>query len=263
MPEPIDEIQNTVSELKGRIDEVSARQNVSSRKNWIDKLSSLSPLISGVLIAGVGTFATISYNNRQMDINLLNVLDKFRPYITSENPVDRQFGYECFVKLDEEAFVVKLIEANNDSAGINVIKSIVIQRTDKETTKRAESVGDEIMAATISGEQKEAPNPILAVNKVSKKEGWAYLGHYVKSSKSWKTRYFEFRSDMNPDGLKGEWLKVREQTGSLNIRSGMPTAMGKFLAVIDVLKPGSEVKIHDIEEWYSTGYMWAKVSYNE
>jgi hypothetical protein len=60
---------------------------------------------------------------------------------------------------------------------------------------------------------------------------------------------------------KNELFHVLEETGSLNIREGMPTLLGKFRKVIDVLKPGSEVKIHNVKEWHSTGYMWAEVSY--
>lgn len=260
MSEPIDEIKNTVAELKGRLDEVSARQKISSKKSWLDILSSLSPLLSGVLIVGLGTFATVWYNNKQMHINHLDALDKYRPYVTSVNPVERIFGYRAFVDLDEEDFVVDLIAANNDSAGINVLTSIVAKGVYK-TSQKAESAANEIMAAAISIEQKEVPEAIYSSEKISLKEAWAYLGHYVKSSNKWKTRYFEFDPDKKPDSLKGKWLKVREQTGDLNIRVGPPTATGQFLKVIDVLKPKSEAKILEIEEWYSTGYMWAKIGY--
>jgi hypothetical protein len=262
MPEPINEIQQTVSELKGRIDEISTRQKKSSKKSWLDVLSSLSPLLSGVLIAAVGTAATIWYNGRQMHINHLNSLDKYRPYVTSENPVERVFGYRAFADLDEEEFVIELIAAKNDSAGINVLTTIV-EKEEGKTSQKAESAANEIMASAISAEQQETPEPVLTTTKVSAKEGWAYLGHYVKSNNEWKTRYFDFGPDIKPSSFIKEWLKVREQTGALNIRVGMPTATGKFLKVIDVLKPGSEVMVHEVKEWYSTGYMWAKITYGK
>jgi hypothetical protein len=190
----------------------------------------------------------------------LNSIDKYRPYVTSDNPVERIFGYRAFRDLGEEEFVIELVSAKNDSAGINVLNTISAKADDK-TSEKADSTVNEIMATAISTEQQETPKPVLTTQKVSNKEGWAYLGHYVKSSNKWKTRYFDFTSDTEPNSLKGKWLKVLEQTGALNIRVGMPNATGKFLKIIDVLKPGSEAMIHEIEEWYSTGYMWARITY--
>jgi len=195
-----------------------------------------------------------------MHINHLNSLDKYRPYVTSENPVERIFGYRAFADLGEKEFVVELIAAKNDSAGINVLTTFSANSEDK-TSEKAESAVNEIMATAISSEQQETPKPVLTKQKVPNKEGWVYLGHYIKSSNKWKTRYFDFTSDAALDSLEGKWLKVREQTGALNIRVGMPTATGNFLKVTDILKPGSEAMIHEIEEWYSTGYMWARITY--
>lgn len=263
MSDPINELQQTIAELKGRIDEISTRQKISSKKSFIDILSSLSPLLSGVLIAAVGTSATIWYNKRQMHINHLNSLDKYRPYVTSDNPVERLFGYRAFADLGEEEFVIELISAKKDSAGFNVLRNIVELGVDKASIAsiKAESTANEIMATAFPSEQKETPKPVLTTQKISKKEGWAYLGHYVRSSNEWKTHYFDFASGIEPNSLEGKWLKVREETGALNIRVGMPTATGKFLQVIDVLKPGSEAMIREIKEWHSTGYMWARITY--
>jgi len=59
MSDPINELQQNIAELKGRIEEISNRQKESSKKSFLDIISSLSPLLSGVLIAAIGTTATI------------------------------------------------------------------------------------------------------------------------------------------------------------------------------------------------------------
>jgi hypothetical protein len=41
----------------------------------------------------------------------------------------------------------------------------------------------------------------------------------------------------------------------------MPTPDGRFLKIIDVLKPGSEATVQEVHEWHSTGYMWARIEY--
>ena len=117
------------------------------------------------------------------------------------------------------------------------------------------------MASASSFEQKEIPIPISTTPTGTEKEGWAYLGHWLGTKKEWKTRYFEFDPHKEPSSLSGKPFEVRTQTGALNIRAGMPTLVGQFGKVIDVLKPGSKATIHEIEEWHSTGYMWARITY--
>jgi hypothetical protein len=83
----------------------------------------------------------------------------------------------------------------------------------------------------------------------------------VANERQWKTRYFDFEATTAPRALIDKSLKVRGQTGALNVREGMPTLVGAFRKVIDVLNPGSEATVHEIREWHSTGYMWAKIIY--
>lgn len=266
MPESNEKIIQQLAELKSRIDELSQRQKESKKKSWIDILSSLSPIISGVIIATVGTAATIWYNSKQMHINHLNSLDKYRTYVISENPVERAFGYRAFVDLGEEEFVVELISANNDSAGINILTTITSKsdlEEDNPQKQKAASAANQLMATAIMPEQRVIPVPILATGEEASEKGWAYLGHYVASEKNWKTRYFDFPDIWSPQELDAKTLVVREETGSLNVRIGMPTMTGKFLEVKDALKPGSKAHVQEIKEWYSTGYMWAKISYGQ
>jgi hypothetical protein len=260
MPEPMNDIPQEVAELKRRVDEISDRQKASLKRSWIDILSSLSPLISGVLIAAVGTTATIVYNNRQMHINHLNSLDKFRPYLDSQNPVERKFGYRAFTDLGEKDFVIELIAAKKDSAGLNEL-TILAERGESKTTEKATNAADMVMAKASSVEQREVPSPITTTLTGTKNEGWAYLGHWVATTKEWKTRYFDYGPDKEPSNLSGKQVKVRAETGALNVRAGMPTPEGQFERVIAVLKPGSETTVHEIKEWYSTGYMWARITY--
>lgn len=261
-----EKIVQQLAELKGRIDELSQQKKEPTKKSWIDILSSLSPIISGVIIATVGTAATIWYNSRQMHINHLNSLDKYRTYVISENPVERTFGYRAFVDLGEEEFVIELISANNDSAGINILTTIANKSDAKGVSpqkQKAASAANQLMATALMPEQRVIPAAILATREEASEEGWAYLGHYVASEKNWKTRYFDFPAIWSPQELNDKTLLVREETGSLNVRVGMPTMTGKFLEVKDALKPGSKAHVQEIKEWHSTGYMWAKISYGK
>jgi hypothetical protein len=72
------------------------KQSAKHGRGIVDTLATLAPLISGVLIAGVGMVATVLYNERQLQLAQLTALDKYRGYLASNNPQERIFGYEAF-----------------------------------------------------------------------------------------------------------------------------------------------------------------------
>lgn len=101
------------------------------------------------------------------------------------------------------------------------------------------------------------PRPPTVASPPTK--GWAYLGHYQVDSGTWKTRYFEFDDKIEPGTLVE--LEVREQTGALNVRKAPPTSSARFARVVDVLDAGSKATVHEVQEWSTSGYMWARISY--
>ncbi len=96
----------------------------SPKKSWLEVLSSLTPLILGVLITGLGAFFTQVYNYRQLQINQLSALDKFRPLLTSEKPEEREFAYASFAALGYETLALKMIDLKRDGAGRAVAQAI-------------------------------------------------------------------------------------------------------------------------------------------
>lgn len=95
-------------------------------KRWVEVLAALTPLILGLCITGVGTLFTQVYNHRQLQLNQLNVLDKFRPLLVSDNPFDREFAYASFAALGYEDLALKLMQLKQDSAGRAVAQGIAI-----------------------------------------------------------------------------------------------------------------------------------------
>jgi hypothetical protein len=104
--------------------------------------------------------------------------------------------------------------------------------------------------------------PAPATSTLQAEPKWAYLGEYSKNDKKWRTRYFDFEDTDPPHSLKSNIPRsVRKITGSLNVRSDMPTPDGRFPEVVDILKVGSQVSILAVKSWQETGYMWAQISY--
>ena len=269
MAESRTDLQERIAELDERLDALSAEVQKPRKRGFLDVLSSLSGLVSGVLIAAVGTAATIMYNNRQIQISHWEALDKYRPYVMLDDPAERVFGYRVYVDLGEEKLVLDLITTRNDDVAINLVTDLASKEAQEATevaeapVRIAQLAADEIMAKAGPVEQQRLIGPPPARATETGAEKWAYLGHYVARDQRWKTRYFDFGDDVPPGKLESEpSLAVREQTGALNVRSGMPTPTGRFGEVIDVLEPGSTAKIHEIRDWRSTGYMWARITYD-
>ncbi len=99
-----------------------------------------------------------------------------------------------------------------------------------------------------------------ASTQAKEKEKWVYLGDYSSKDGLWRTRYLDFPSGANPKTFKTKKFSVRKETGSLNVRRGMPTPTAKFPEVIDILKPGSEVTIQEVKPWQATSFIWARIS---
>ena len=114
----------------------------SSKDIW-DKLSAVSNLISGALIAGIALLATQLYNYRQLELSKLEALDKFRPLLTSQKQEEREFAYSAFVTLGHEELAIRMISQYQDQAG-KVILTGLTQSTRSEVRRSAEKALTEL-----------------------------------------------------------------------------------------------------------------------
>ena len=206
---------------------------------------------ASVVIALIGLYFTHVYNEHQAQreaesqkyqtrILEMQTIEKFIPHLTGKEEI-KKVALLAITSLGSPEFATRFA-----------------QLSPSEGTQAA---ADVIMATAPSKVQSEVPKSVTAITTQASKSGWGYLGHYVTVENRWKTRYFEFQEGELPQSFIGKSLKVRAQTGELNVRVDMPTPLGEFPKVIDVLSPGSQVRIQEIREWQSSGYMWAKISY--
>ncbi|TVL98855.1 MAG: hypothetical protein CV087_20230 [Candidatus Brocadia sp. WS118] len=92
-------------------------------------------------------------------------------------------------------------------------------------------------------------------------QGWVYLGDYNFTKGKWDTLNFDFSPLTIPNDLIGKKIKLSKKIGWLNVREDMANPTSIFGVPIDVLESGTEVSIHEVKDWQSTGWMWARVSY--
>jgi len=230
-------------------------------KDFWDKMTAVSGIVAGLIVAIVGGTFTFIYEDKQskrenlikieqtrLESNRLKVMEmqsisQFVPLIASED------------ELVQELALITL-------SGI-VDPKIANQIAQLRKTKGSRKAASVIMASAKPIGQVEVPQAIAALpgEKLKENIGWAYLGDYASDKKSWNTKYFDFEVNTTPDFLKGTNQTVWERTGALNVRANMPSPGGKFYSVVDVLKPKSQVKVLEVKEWQASGYMWAKISY--
>jgi len=244
-----DDFQQLIQLQKEVLEELK-KQGHKKKDIW-DRFATLSTFLSTVVIAALGLYFTHVYNERQgareyqtriyqTRILEMQTVEKFIPHLTGDEET-KKVALLALTSLGSPEFAARFAKLN--------------------PSEGTESAADVIMATAPSPVQQEVPAAVSSTEVTNKREGWAYLGHYVRGQRRWKTRYFDFTGNPVPDSLKNKTLKVWEKTGTLNVRTGMPTFSGSFPAVVDVLKPGSRVKVLEVKEWHSTGYMWARISY--
>ncbi len=93
-------------------------------KPWYEVLASLTPLIIGAGVTGVAAFYTQLNNARQLQLNQIAALEKFRPLLVSEDEAERAFAYASFEALGYQQLALKIIQAKRDSAGRAVVETI-------------------------------------------------------------------------------------------------------------------------------------------
>lgn len=244
----IEKLTNVQQEALDELRKLNAK-----KKDFWDRFAAVSTFLSTVVIAGIGLYFTHTYNERQSSrehqssiyetkILEMQTVEKFIPHLAG-NEENKRVALLALTTLGSSEFATQFA-ALNPSEG-------------------ADSAADTIMATaefTVSRSSKPDTNSTILQSPV-KIVKWAYVGHYSRADKQWKTRYFDFDISTPPEALVEQSLAVREVTGSLNVREGMPTPSGQFPRVIDVLDSGNKATLISVNEWHNTGYIWAQINF--
>jgi acyl carrier protein len=95
--------------------------DLDKKKDLWDKISSVTPLVLGIAVTGVGAFFTQIYNFRQLQLNQIAALEKLRPLLSSEKAEEREFGYASFAALGYEEIAIRIIQLKKDQSGRTVL----------------------------------------------------------------------------------------------------------------------------------------------
>jgi hypothetical protein len=125
----------------------TSSDQAAPKKDFWDKIGTLTTLISSVVIGAAGVAATYLYNNRELDIKhlekqqeearldaqekanaqvqLTKRLEDLYKFVASPTDRERTFGYAMFKALGEESLAATIIASIQDKAGISIAEGIV------------------------------------------------------------------------------------------------------------------------------------------
>lgn len=254
---------------------------IQSREVEIKELEQLGKFVEHALNENIAVrhrfaeyFATVSRSEK-----MRNRWNKYKDVLDSEK-TKTQEKVERLEK--EKADLVAQAEKRLQEIGaelqkIEEKKQIAIEEAEKERLKNElakkqtsleEAVAQRAMVeeqvAMVQSQLNNARAELVFPTKSKlaierEKTGWVYLGEFDDKQQVWQNTYFEIPMKGSPEEMVDKKYPVT--AASINVRSGMPNALGSFSDVIDVLNQGEIVSILEISSWRKTGYIWARVRY--
>ena len=129
------EDQHELESLARRLDKLEAREQEPRPKDRWDKLSALSSVFSGIVIAGFGLYATSVYNQRQLDATSaqkarelaaleLQTVETFFEHLSSDDPGVERPALEAIASLGDIELAAKLAANIGGGGGRTFLREI-------------------------------------------------------------------------------------------------------------------------------------------
>ena len=107
------------------------KKRPSKTRDLWDKLGALTPLISGVLISGIGIYFTHSNNVTQHKIQEVQTIEKLIPHLTGDES-EKKMAIIAISTLTNPETAAKIAQMFPSKGTVQALKSIAKQGTQKE-----------------------------------------------------------------------------------------------------------------------------------
>jgi hypothetical protein len=130
-----------------------------ANKDWWDKLAVVSGFISAVLVAAIGTFATLLYNRRQraaeaserdreLRTSEAQTVASFLPHLHSSDTKEKEAALVAMSALGNTELVTKLARIYQDDASVGALSKIA-SGTDPKARRLAEESLEQILGKAV------------------------------------------------------------------------------------------------------------------
>lgn len=131
---PIPNSNEQSQTLESRVADLEEMAQTKSKDSW-DKFGVISPLLSGILVALIGFYATNVYNSRQREaetnrkdsellVAQVQTVEKFLPHLSAQNEESKQAALIAISALGNAQIAIKLAELFRGSGSAGALAKI-------------------------------------------------------------------------------------------------------------------------------------------
>jgi hypothetical protein len=87
---------------------MSNGDDTTPKKDFWDILSAIGPLVAGLIVSGIGAVFTYNYNQRQIEIQEVQTVEKFFPHLLSDNQESKELAILAISSLGNTKLATEL-----------------------------------------------------------------------------------------------------------------------------------------------------------
>lgn len=148
-------VHSSIEELRRDVRDLQIKTTKKTKDFW-DKLSASSGLISGLLVALIGALATFVYRERQLAseearasreaaVMESQLLASLIPHLKSNDVKEKETALLAIAALGDADLSIRLADIYRDEAAIGALSKLA-NATDEDTASRAKHMLDEVLA---------------------------------------------------------------------------------------------------------------------
>jgi hypothetical protein len=193
----------------------------------------LFTLFTTMAIAAVGFYFTHVDQRTREAQNTLDALTKTLQLNASTNPSEQKAGNALLEFMGKDEFLKVF---NPSFSGNHAYQDLI-------KTMRASAYGQQNQGVVSTGV------------KLPSVEQWIYLGQWGQGG--WSNRTLGFQEDSTPESLAGHSYAVRDEIGTVNVRSAIPRN-GQQAPVVSQIEPKQSVMLDNVVE-SSPSFWWGRI----
>jgi tetratricopeptide (TPR) repeat protein len=112
-----------------------------NRKDFWDRLSALAPIVSGVLIAGMGLYATSSYNAQQLKLQEIQTIEKFIPHLAGGDERRKRAAILALSSIGNTQLAAKMASLFASEGTVSALQSMANSGNKQDQLIATEALG--------------------------------------------------------------------------------------------------------------------------